>query len=186
MRHRGALQLLLLVAAADESLLRATIELDGAGPGSWTLPVPHSAKRTFTVGRKEEAADVAVISADCYFRESDWSLLHPWDVSRSPRYCVSCQLGDPELGESTKTGPRQGVRPDRPEVEALLWKHKLLAEAAGRRRLSLLWSPVKRVEGKSGIHILLLRLFLRHLRRYCKRALYGRLPRGGRRPRRLQ
>ena len=38
MRHRGALQLLLLVAAADESLLRATIELDGATRVDVTSP----------------------------------------------------------------------------------------------------------------------------------------------------
>jgi len=84
---------------------------------------------------EREAADITLVSADCYLREGDWSLLHPWDVVVTSRYGVSLQFGDPSLGETTKTGPRQGVRPDRPVVERILLGAKARAEASGQRRL---------------------------------------------------
>ena len=56
-------------------------------------------------------------------------------MSWSERYGVSIQIGAPERGETTKTSPRQGVRPDRPEVERLVLHHKAEARRVGRRRL---------------------------------------------------
>ncbi len=51
----------------------------------------------------DEAADVALVAADCYLRESDWALIHPQDVTLSERYGVGIQLGAPERGGTTKT-----------------------------------------------------------------------------------
>jgi len=62
-------------------------------------------------------------------------LIHPSDISYSRTYGDSSQLGAPEKGLTTKTGPRQGVRPDRPLVERLLLHYRDEARQAGRHRL---------------------------------------------------
>lgn len=82
-----------------------------------------------------EGADLCEIFADMYVRESDWDMMRDVDVSYHPKYGVAVQLGVPERGESTKTGVRQGIRPDRPAIaEKLLW-YKARAEARGGGRL---------------------------------------------------
>ena len=82
-----------------------------------------------------EAADIAVISAECYLRESDRNLLHPWDVVYTEALGVSLLIGNPDAGESAKTGSRQGVRPDRRVVEQLLLRRRKEAISARRKRL---------------------------------------------------
>ena len=69
-------------------------------------------------------ADVILIAADCYLRKSDWRLIRHEDVVVDPVLGVAVLLGVAERGEATKTGTRQGVRPDRPGVAALLLKYK--------------------------------------------------------------
>ena len=69
-----------------------------------------------------EAAEIVTASADMYWRENDWSKIQKEDVSGSTAdpLGMAVQLGVPERGESTKTGVRQGVRPDRSGVAAAL------------------------------------------------------------------
>ena len=45
---------------------------------------------------------------------------------------MSIGVGDPALGETTKTGPRMGVRPDRPGIEKFALRYKEIAEKAGQ------------------------------------------------------
>jgi hypothetical protein len=58
-----------------------------------------------------EASDICILCYDCYLRASDWALIQVRDVSFGSMG-VAIQLGIPERGETTKTGTRQGVRPD--------------------------------------------------------------------------
>ena len=60
-----------------------------------------------------EAAELVLISADCYLRESDWQTLRREDIVESLDHGIGLLLGVAERGEATKTGTRQGVRPDR-------------------------------------------------------------------------
>ena len=69
------------------------------------------------------AADVCLIAADCYLRKNDWSKLLHDDVVWSEDLGVALLLGVPERGETTKTGVRQGVRPDRKGVQDLIMKY---------------------------------------------------------------
>ena len=71
-----------------------------------------------------QASDICMIAADCYLRKSDWKLIQHEDVVEHPDFGVAILLGVPERGESTKTGTRQGVRPDRPGVAASLLRYK--------------------------------------------------------------
>ena len=80
---------------------------------------------------RTEAADVVVLMSDMSLRSSDWPLLQPEDVHSSPAG-VAVSLGVPERGESTKTGVRQGVRPDRPRAAEVLLRRKYMT-AAGRK-----------------------------------------------------
>lgn len=82
-----------------------------------------------------EGADIAEVAADMYLREADWNLLRPEDITYDPQYGVAAQLGVPERGESTKTGVRQGVRPDRKSIGERLLYYKEQAIRAGRKRL---------------------------------------------------
>ena len=55
------------------------IQIAGEGaPVTWEAVM--AVQEVMRRGGDTEAADIAVISADCYLRKSDWSLLHPWDV----------------------------------------------------------------------------------------------------------
>ena len=65
------------------------------------------------------AAQIVLASADMYLRESDWENIRTQDVADGDAG-MAITLGVAERGEATKTGVRQGVRPDRPGVEALL------------------------------------------------------------------
>ncbi len=68
-------------------------------------------------------SDLVLISADCYLRQADWNLLFHEDISYSSTYGLSMLLGVPERGASTKTGVRQGVRPDRPGVTSIILEY---------------------------------------------------------------
>ena len=56
------------------------------------------------------------LSADCAPRESDWALIRAVDVVEAPEHGFAIMLGVAERGEQTKTGVRQGVRPELPGV----------------------------------------------------------------------
>jgi hypothetical protein len=116
--------------------LQSWRKLQVAGEGSPTpWPGVCVIARQMRDSGEEEAADVTLLAADSYLRESDWALLHPWDVVWTQEFGVSLRLGDSSLGETTKTGPEQGVRPDRPWVELMLLRRKRLALREGRHRL---------------------------------------------------
>lgn len=66
--------------------------------------------------RSKEAALVFALSVDCYLRGAEWSDLRPEDVSVPPSGPVALSLGVAERGDSTKTGPEQGVVASRPWV----------------------------------------------------------------------
>jgi len=68
---------------------------------------------------EHEAADIVILSADMYLRESDWSMLRAGDVVNA-NGLVAIMLGVAERGEMAKTGPRQGVRPDYPLTAQIL------------------------------------------------------------------
>ena len=78
------------------------------------------------------AADLCLIAADCYLRQSDWSLANFEDLSISSEHGVALHLGVPERGESTKTGVRQGVRPDHSGVADLLQQYKSKSQPGQR------------------------------------------------------
>ena len=78
------------------------------------------------------AADLCLIAADCYLRQSDWALANHEDLSVSLEHGVALHLGIPERGESTKTGVRQGIRPDFEGVSDLLQKYKAKSQPGGR------------------------------------------------------
>jgi hypothetical protein len=71
----------------------------------------------------EESADLVLLSADAYLRESDWAMIASEDIIVTGTE-VAILLGVPERGEATKTGVRQGVRPDRPWAAQLWAKYK--------------------------------------------------------------
>ncbi len=70
------------------------------------------------------ASHLVCISADMYLRQSDWSLIMHEDVAESSKYGLAVSLGVPERGTATKTGTRQGVRPDFAGTEVLLLQYK--------------------------------------------------------------
>lgn len=123
-------------APLTRGALSAWKRLHVAGEGQ---PVPWEGVCVIAEQMKTQgdtvASDVCLVAADCFLRESDWALIHPDDVSYSARYGVSIQLGAPERGATTKTGPRQGVRPDRPVVERIVLAYKEDAKKRGRHRL---------------------------------------------------
>jgi len=67
----------------------------------------------------QESADVSNVCQDCYLRAGDWTLVEKEDVVGTEND-VAIKLGVAERGESTKTGTRQCVRPDFPEVRRIL------------------------------------------------------------------
>ena len=73
---------------------------------------------------EEECADVIELAANCYLRTSDWTSIRKEDIvgeaTPDRPFGIAIQLGIAERGEQTKTGPRQGVRPERP-VLCLRW-----------------------------------------------------------------
>ena len=71
----------------------------------------------------EESADLVLLSADAYLRESDWAMVAGEDIIVTGND-VAILLGVPERGEATKTGVRQGVRPDRPCASKLWTQYK--------------------------------------------------------------
>eukprot|EP00969_Alexandrium_andersonii_P210133 9282711-Alexandrium_andersonii.AAC.1 len=71
----------------------------------------------------KEAADITLLSADAYLRQSDWTQLQARDIVQS-EHGVAILLGIPERGEATKTGTRQGVRPDYEATSAMLLARK--------------------------------------------------------------
>ena len=82
------------------------------------------------------AADLCLIAADCYLRQAHWSLAHFEDLSIFSEHGIALNLGVPERGESTKTGVRQGVRPDHSGVADLLQQYKSRSKP-GRRLFEL-------------------------------------------------
>ena len=78
------------------------------------------------------AAELVLISADMYLRESDWDLMRSDDIIDAGSAGIAVHLGRAERGESAKTGIRQGVRPDRAGVAALLRARKA-ATLPGRK-----------------------------------------------------
>jgi len=69
-------------------------------------------------------ADLVLCAADLYLGSSDWALVKREDVvgvfSEERPNELAVLLGVAERGESTKTGTRQGVRPDRIGVSRIL------------------------------------------------------------------
>jgi len=65
-----------------------------------------------------QASDIRTIAADYYLCKLDWKLLQHEDVFEH------LVFGVPERGVSNKTGTRQGVRPDRPDVAASLLRYR--------------------------------------------------------------
>eukprot|EP00969_Alexandrium_andersonii_P142085 6281324-Alexandrium_andersonii.AAC.1 len=59
----------------------------------------------------EEAAAVVLVATDCYLRGAEWDMLQVRDVIDGPSG-LALLIGNPERGDSAKTGVRQGVRPD--------------------------------------------------------------------------
>ena len=66
-----------------------------------------------------EAAAVTLLATDCYLRLGEWDMLQVRDVVDGASG-MALLIGNPERGQSAKTGTRQGVRPDYSETEALL------------------------------------------------------------------
>jgi hypothetical protein len=103
-----------MIGAAPNSqrALKSWDRLAVTGEGS---PIPLSfimlLWQTMHANGDHEAADIAIVATDCYLRSSDWMLIQMRDIT-SGTDGMAIQLGIPERGESTKTGTRQGVRPD--------------------------------------------------------------------------
>ena len=70
------------------------------------------------------ASHLVLLAADTYMRQSDIFQIQGGDVATSEKYGLALTLGVPERGASTKTGVRQGVRPDFKGSEALLQHYK--------------------------------------------------------------
>jgi hypothetical protein len=97
--------------------LQAWTRLHVAGEGS---PIPWEGVGVIAAQLEAdgelEASDIVWLSADCALRESDWSVIRRVDVVETPQHGVALLLGVAERGEQTKTGIRQGVRPELPGV----------------------------------------------------------------------
>jgi hypothetical protein len=91
-------------------------------------------------------AEVIMVSGDCYLRGSDWASIRDDDVSGVSHETCSVSLGVPERGESSKTGIRQGVRPDRPGISEILMRRRDAAPKGAkifpttRGRVSRAWN----------------------------------------------
>lgn len=73
-------------------------------------------------GGHEEAADLTLLAADGYLRQSDWHLIRREDVHFAQGR-VAIVLGDPSRGDTTKTGARQGIIFDYPGSVNLIRKY---------------------------------------------------------------
>ena len=84
----------------------------------------------------------------CWLRGEDWEKLRAADVfvANDKGLSVSLLLGARARGESTKTGPQQGVRPDHPRVASILRERKRARNPGdrlfniSRERFNALWS----------------------------------------------
>ena len=90
-----------------------------SGEGQATAwEVVRAVSRILSQQGEQEAADLVLIIADLYLRSDDWSKVCKEDivgkyVAGKPG-SMAVLLRVPERGKDTKTGTRQGVRPDRP------------------------------------------------------------------------
>ena len=83
-----------------------------------------------------QSADVVEMAADGYLRSSDWAQVNKEDIvgpySDAHPHRIAIMLGIGERGEATKTGSKQGVRPDRSGISRMWNSYRELAKPGGR------------------------------------------------------